>query len=498
MRLVIFLIVCAACAKTPNLPLRPDSSPPADSTVSTFTAGDGTQLLARHWAPHGNLKATVVIMHGLKDYSARYDHLAHRLADAGYSVYAFDMRGHAHSAGPRVAPADWQDYVDDLDRFLTHVEQLTPGKPVYLFGHSMGGAIAALAAERHRPELAGLILSGPALAVDAPPLQIAGAMMASVLTPKAPALALDNHDFSSDPAVAAQMDKDDLISNPPAPASTAAGLIDGMRQIWEGADALTMPVLAMHGSNDKLTAPWGSRALIDRIPAHDKTLAIYEGYNHDLVHEPDGKGPIVEKDIVLWLDAHEGGTAFVVEPWTKRLAGHPRGWTQAVEIAGGIGDNTTFAGRLAAELARPQPLGWHGGLVVERIGGLTTVALQPVGVAVRLKPVIVGVAGGASLVSGDGQSLAFALSGSAWAEVAELGPVHASGFFEIDHPTGSSVNYYEVGGSLRLGRDRAYWPRAHAGWGPLVTGGVAGASTSGAGSSSGWFVMVGLELYGAD
>jgi acylglycerol lipase len=494
-RRLVAALVLAACAHAPDLQLRPDPSPPEGSTTSTFTARDGTQLLARHWAAHTTEKAVVVIMHGLKDYSSRYAHLANRLADAGYAVYAFDLRGHGRSAGPRVAPADWLDYIDDLDRFLASVEHKEPGKHVYLFGHSMGGAIATLTAERHTPQLAGLMLSGPALAVDAPPLQIAGAMMAGTLTPKFPAFKLDNHDFSSDPAVAGQMDNDPLISNPPAPASTAAGLIAGMSAIWDEADKLTMPVLAMHGSSDKLTSPWGSRALIERIPATDKTLKIYEGYYHDLVHEPDGKGTQVETDMVLWLDAHEGGTAFPTpEPYKKRLAGHPRGWTQSVEMEGGVGEGTTFAGRLAFELARPRPVGWHGGLVAQRLGNLTTIGVQPLGIAVRLGAAVIGIAGGASIVDGSGQDLALALSGSGWLEV-PVSVLHVGGFVEIDHPTGGGITYSQFGGSVRIGRDHAYWAHTHAGVGPVVVGGAAHIDKT---SSTGWFVMAGLQLYGAD
>ena len=69
-------------------------------------------------------------MHGLKDYSGRYAHLAAKLSARGYTVYAFDLRGHGRSAGPRVAPEHWTDYVDDLDRFLTEVEARVPGKPI--------------------------------------------------------------------------------------------------------------------------------------------------------------------------------------------------------------------------------------------------------------------------------------------------------------------------------------------------------------------------------
>ena len=50
---VVFALALAACAHTPDLPLRPDPRPPAGSTVETFTAKDGTQLLMRHWAAGG-------------------------------------------------------------------------------------------------------------------------------------------------------------------------------------------------------------------------------------------------------------------------------------------------------------------------------------------------------------------------------------------------------------------------------------------------------------
>nr|HEX4312931.1 alpha/beta hydrolase [Kofleriaceae bacterium] len=495
------LVVATACAHAPDLPLRPDPAPPAESTVDTFVARDGTKLLSRHWPAKADVRAVVVIMHGLKDYSARYAHFAHRLAEVGYSVYAFDMRGHGRSAGPRVAPADWLDYVDDLDRFLTDVEKREPGKHVYLFGHSMGGAVAALTAERHAPKLAGLMLSGPALVADAPPLKIAGAMFADAATPDAPALGLDNHDFSSDPAAADAMDKDDLISQPAAPAHTAAGLLRGMAAIWDGVGALTMPLLALHGSADKLTAPWGSRALVDAAPGPDKTLKIYDNANHDLLHEPDGRGDEVEKDLVAWLDAHEGGQPFAAgEPYEKRLAGRPRGWTQAVEaaigIGGGGGGDTSFAGRLAVEVARPEPVGWHGALIAERLAGATVIALQPVGVAARVRGVVLGVSGGLGFADGAAASATVSVGG--WLEV-PLGAVHAGVQGEVEDPiAGTRTNLSALSVSVRYGEDHPYWPRTHAGVGPMLTGGLLHADPDGPPSATAWFVLLGLELYGAD
>ncbi len=493
---VVATVAFAACAHTPNLALRPDPAPPAGSTTEVVTARDGTQLFARHWAATGDARGVVVVMHGLKDHSAHYQAFATRLTAAGYAVYAFDLRGHGRSAGPRVAPNPWLDYVDDLDRFLTSVEAREPGKQLFLFGHSMGGAIATLAALRHQPTLAGLVLSGPALAIDAPPLLIAATRMSGFLTPKFPALKLPNKSFSSDPAAAKQVDADPLISQPPAPARTAAGLVDGMHRIWSDLGHLTMPLLALHGTRDLLTAPSGSRALVRAAPSTDKTLVLYDGFFHDLLHEPNGKR--VEDDILAWLDAHTGGAAIPATPIDDRpLAGDPRGWTQAVELGAGIvtrDSNRALVGGIAVQVARPRPIGWHGSLTARFSREYRTAALRPLGIAVRSGASVLGISAGGAVVTGTH----FALSGAAWAE-SPLGPLHAGAIAEWSRtlkdfergPLGSDLFWTAL--SLRLGGDRAYWPHARAGVGPVVTGGVAWL-----GDAHAYVVTAGLQLYGAD
>src|SRR5690242_3239652 len=104
------LVVAAACAHAPDLPLRPDPSPLPGSTTEILVAPDGTRLFARAWLPHNEPRAAIVIVHGLKDHSARYARLAGRLAQQDFAVFAFDLRGHGRSSGPRVAPAHWTDY----------------------------------------------------------------------------------------------------------------------------------------------------------------------------------------------------------------------------------------------------------------------------------------------------------------------------------------------------------------------------------------------------
>lgn len=500
MKALALVVGLAACAATPNLAVRPDPALPAGVTAEVLTAPDGTQLYARHWATRGpeDAKGVVIVMHGLKDHAAHYQAFAEKLVAAGYGVYAFDLRGHGRSAGPRVDPGNWLAYVDDLDRFVELVAQREPGKKLFLFGHSMGGAIATLTAIRHRAALSGLVLSGAALAIDAPPLLLAATQMAGATTPGAKALDLPNDEFSSDPRVVKDMDKDPLISQGPAPARTAFGLIKGIQLIWAHTDGLTLPILAMHGTRDSLTAPSGSRALIEAAPSTDKTLRIYDGFQHDLLHEP--RHEVVEADMLAWLDAHTGGDP--VKPtqmFMGRLRGDPVGWAQALEFGMGVGDATgavRFAGSASIQLARPRPLGWHGALTAQKVGEYRALSLRPLGAAVRLGAAVLGLSVGGSVITG----AKIGVSAAAWLEL-PLGPVHLGGLVvreraventEIHGPLLADLFWTSV--SMRFGSDRHYWPHARAGVGPVVQGALLWVGDQ----PHGWAVTAGLQLYGVD
>jgi alpha-beta hydrolase superfamily lysophospholipase len=112
---------------------------------------------------------------------------------------------------------------------------------------------------------------------------------------------LPNKDFSRDPQVVAAMDKDPYILQKSGPVRTAAQLLKAMDEISSRMEKFTVPVLILHGDADKLANPNGSRKLSDRAASSDKTLKIYPGLVHDLVHEPE-KAQVIA-DIVAWLDA---------------------------------------------------------------------------------------------------------------------------------------------------------------------------------------------------
>ena len=274
---------------------------------STFEGTGGLQLFSQSWRPTSEQpRATVVVVHGLRDHGSRYAELAAHLVGQGFAVYAFDLRGHGHSEGVRVQVDAFEDYLVDLGRFVERVRQREPGRPVFLFGHSMGGAIVTLFTLEKKPDVQGLVLSAPALkpGKDVSKALIATTKVLGGLMPNLDVLKLDPKQFSRDPAVVKENETDPLIFQEAGPARTASQLLSALNTISERMEELTTPVLVMHGTADTITDPDGSRALAQRAQATDKTLKLYDGLFHDLLHEPE-KAQVLG-DVSAWLTTHVG------------------------------------------------------------------------------------------------------------------------------------------------------------------------------------------------
>src|SRR5919206_2010216 len=153
-----------------------------------MTVIGGVQV--RRW-PADDPKRLVVLVHGYGEHIGRYEHVAEALAARGSTVVGPDHVGHGRSAGERALVESFEPVVDDLHA----VVQAERGDlPVVMVGHSMGGLIAIRYAQRHREDLAGLVLSGPAVGLS--PV-IEGWLAA----PEPPSDPIDVAVLSRDPAV---------------------------------------------------------------------------------------------------------------------------------------------------------------------------------------------------------------------------------------------------------------------------------------------------------
>ncbi|XXF76956.1 lysophospholipase [Myxococcaceae bacterium GXIMD 01537] len=272
---------------------------------STFEGTGGLRLLSQSWRPvDEEPRAALIVMHGLRDHSNRYGELAEHLVGQGFAVHAFDLRGHGRSEGVRVHIDSFDEYVTDLERFVALVREREPGRPVFLLGHSMGGAIVTTYLLDRKPDIQGLVLSAPALK---PGAKVSGALITTTrvlggVLPNLKVLDLDPKEFSRDPAVVRENETDPLIFQKPGPARTASRLLTTFEALSQRMEEVAVPLLVLHGTADTVTDPEGSKALVKRARSTDKTLKLYEGLYHDLLHEPEKAR--VTADTVEWLVAH--------------------------------------------------------------------------------------------------------------------------------------------------------------------------------------------------
>jgi acylglycerol lipase len=321
-------LTLAACSYPPSVPVRLPQPPTAASPAGVehkegvFAGVRDAQLYAQSWRPaQGTPRAAVVLVHGLKDHSGRYAALAERLAQQGFAVHAFDLRGHGRSEGMRVWVDAFDDYLGDLDLFVHRVQTDEPGRPILLFGHSMGGAIATLYTLGHQADVKGLALSAAALATDVSGATAGGTRLVAALSPNAAVFQLDLALFSRDPAMVAANQAAPLVYQPAAPARTARELLAAIDRVQQHMGDLTVPLFVMHGDADKVTPPSGSKALVDRAKSTDKVLKSYPGAFHDLLHEPNKDQ--VAADLVKWMSDHAPAAPAAAPPAAAPPSGAP-------------------------------------------------------------------------------------------------------------------------------------------------------------------------------
>lgn len=271
----------------------------AHSTYSTSSVAtsDGIDLHLHRWqaaATFSEALARIALVHGLAEHARRYDALALRLNAAGIELIAVDLRGHGKSPGERVWIESFDDYLLDTDALLDVADTTAPQDiPLFLMGHSMGGAIAALYAAERLPangrKLAGLILSSAALKppANAPRWKLRLGGVISRLMPHFPALTIDPATLSRAHGVVEANRCDPLVHHRAIPARTAAQIVATMHRIAAQRASIELPLFVFHGTQDALTNPDGSREFEANTGSMDSTLMMLEGSYHETLNDLD-------------------------------------------------------------------------------------------------------------------------------------------------------------------------------------------------------------------
>ena len=266
---------------------------------------EGVELYWQGWLPSlessaGPPRGVLLICHGMGEHSGRYATVVDALVPDGWAVYGLDHRGHGRSGGVRVHVSHYADFLADLDTFRRMVATRHETRP-FLLGHSMGGQIALAYALDHQDDLAGLVLSAPAL--QAPPVPRAVRAVATALarvTPRLRRAVVDIATISRDEAVVTDYRTDALVHQGHPTIALSLALAEQMTLLPARVRDLRLPLLVQHGTDDRICPPDGSRALAESVGTDDLTVRWYDGFWHEIYHEPERERPLA--DLREWLD----------------------------------------------------------------------------------------------------------------------------------------------------------------------------------------------------
>lgn len=282
---------------------------------------DNLTLFAQWWTPPptASVKAVIVLVHGTYVHSGFYQRWASFLADHGYAVMGFDMRGWGQSQGRgrRGFVTDFSDYQKDLALAYWQARFRYPDLPVYVQGESLGGLVALLATAEGNIQPDGLILNAPALRIAMKMMGVrqpywlarSGLWMMALL-----GKAFPNHPVLMPAAVTElfagmAVDSDELLAEfkrDPHVTHTALplGFFVALKESTAQAQALLpevqQPLLVLQGTDDMLVPLSSSEYLLAHVGSDDKTLRVYDGMSHATLHDTGHEQ--VWHDILAWLD----------------------------------------------------------------------------------------------------------------------------------------------------------------------------------------------------
>jgi alpha-beta hydrolase superfamily lysophospholipase len=245
-------------------------------------------------------KLNIIFIHGYTDHSGRYKELKKRMNNAGYSITFYDQRGHGISGGKKGYVSDFDHYCKDLTLVINKFSR--KGVPNILMGVSMGGCILSKYLIDHGEGIiSGAVLLSPMLKISdnvAPFLRRISKILA-LITPRLKTIKLESSALSRNKEVVKNYQNDPLVYHEGAIVKTGVEMLKAIGYVKRNFHKITLPVLVMHGTDDRLTDNKGSKYFVDHVISKDKLYLEYPGLYHELLNEPE-KDQVYE-DLLAWL-----------------------------------------------------------------------------------------------------------------------------------------------------------------------------------------------------
>lgn len=272
----------------------------------TFTDYKNNTIYYQSWLPKGEIKALIMVVHGLGEHSGRYANLVNHLVPLGYGIYSWDHIGHGRSDGMRKYIDRFPDFTNVVSQYYHQIKTAHPALPIFILGHSMGGLITANYLLDHQADFKGAIFSAPAIKVagGVNPFRLFGGRLLSVIYPKYGMAPLNPESITRDLKVLEENLKDPLNSRGKTAVRLLTEMLDAMARFKKEAKIITLPILVLQGSDDQVVDPAGADLLYELVSSEDKTLKTYPGLYHEVFHEPERE--MVLADVGKWLERVSG------------------------------------------------------------------------------------------------------------------------------------------------------------------------------------------------
>jgi acylglycerol lipase len=257
-----------------------------------------------------NAQAILVLIHGMAEYSGRYESIVEFFVARGIGCVGFDLRGHGsapRSESERGDVESFADFVTDSCAVIEGARARYPRLPLFVWGHSMGAIVATLAASRLASQgpgkIRGVITSGaPIAAFDAYSkfMRRFLTLLSYVIPKRRVPRPFKPERLSRDLDVGLRYGADPLV-----PKAITLRLLVGMSEACERclrvAPKLLMPWLALHGCDDRIAPPIGSQRLIDVLGSKDKQLRVWPEARHEVHNEIEPTRTEFLNCIVEWV-----------------------------------------------------------------------------------------------------------------------------------------------------------------------------------------------------
>jgi alpha-beta hydrolase superfamily lysophospholipase len=278
-----------------------------------FAGFDETELFFQTWSNSGasalvgansqseesGPRGTFIITHGLGEHSECYHPLAKVLAENGWHVMAWDLRGHGRSEGKRGYVNHFSDFRRDLEIFVRLARKQSRGAqtPFILFGHSMGGLITLehfLHSGDPKPDAC--VLSSPAvgIAVHVPPFKV---KLAEVAEKWLPAITLGNEinysDLSRDEKMVTSYARDNLRHDKVSP-GLYLGMQRAFKEVLSNPAYFEIPFLFQIAGDDHIVSAEAARELFSKLPNKKNQLSLYPDSYHEIYNDLDRENVIAD------------------------------------------------------------------------------------------------------------------------------------------------------------------------------------------------------------